>query len=600
INFVEVKAKNVETIHINKKIVPAMPPLPLNMQTNEYKIEEGEIYEKDEFYPSDWFDYNIGMGIKNGKHVVFLSIHLYPALYNAVRNEIIYADDFDINIEHQSPSKQLFLDSEYDFLVITPQKWENALQTLKEHKDSHGIRTLILTTEEIYSRYNGRDSAEKIKYAIKGSIEEYGIKYVMLVGDADNIPDRQSYVPSGSYEKHFPSDLYYADIYFSDGSFSSWDSNNNNRFGEYKYDGNTDTVDLYPDVAIGRITCSTDTELNTIIQKIINYEKSVFGSEWFSNILTCGGDTFTPDDGDSSGVYEGEYMNQLILNTMSDFNGIKLWASLGNLSKGNIKNAINEGVGFVDFSGHGNRVSWATHPPLNSDEWIGYTMYDIPSLSNGNKLPVVIIDACSCGKFDEGDCFAGYFVEKSGGGAIASLAASGIGYGIPGYPSSGVLGWMEYRFFTFYRQKDILGDIWTSSLNGYLNTFHSKSSADIKTVEEWTVFGDPTLKIGGYSSEEAVVYIEKPISGYLYINDKPVMSTLFGNTIVIGNLNIEVTAYNVDTVEFYIDGSLKNTDTQAPFSWTWDERALGRHTLKVIGRGIGEDEDEISVFAIKF
>ncbi|HEC88005.1 MAG TPA: hypothetical protein ENI52_01665, partial [Thermoplasmata archaeon] len=75
INFVEVKAKNVETIHINKKIVPAMPPLPLNMQTNEYKIEEGEIYEKDEFYPSDWFDYNIGMGIKNGKHVVFLSIH---------------------------------------------------------------------------------------------------------------------------------------------------------------------------------------------------------------------------------------------------------------------------------------------------------------------------------------------------------------------------------------------------------------------------------------------------------------------------------------------------------------------------------------------
>ncbi|HEC76804.1 MAG TPA: hypothetical protein ENI33_06060, partial [Thermoplasmatales archaeon] len=36
INYVEVKAKNVDSMNINKKIIPAMPPLPLNMHINEY------------------------------------------------------------------------------------------------------------------------------------------------------------------------------------------------------------------------------------------------------------------------------------------------------------------------------------------------------------------------------------------------------------------------------------------------------------------------------------------------------------------------------------------------------------------------------------
>ncbi|RLF44996.1 MAG: hypothetical protein DRN29_07505 [Thermoplasmata archaeon] len=517
-----------------------------------------------------------------------------------MRNEALYAGDFDVKIDYELPTEPLFTNDEYDLLIICPAKWENMLEQLKQHKDSKGIRTLIKTTEYIYSSYGGRDEAERIKYAIKDAIEKYGIKYVLLVGDADNIPARLSYVPSGSYENSFPSDLYYADIYFDDGTFSSWDSNGNNRFGEYGYYGETDDVDLYPDVAIGRIACSNDAELETVIEKIIWYENNAYGSAWFKNIVACGGDTFTPDDGDDSGVYEGEYMNQLILNTMSDFHGIKLWASLGNLSAANIKSVINDGVGFVDLSGHGNEASWATHPPLDGSKWIGMTMWDVISLANGNKLPIVVIDACSCGRFDKGDCFAWKFVEKTGGGAIASLAASGIGYGIPGRPSAGVLGWMEYRFFTYYKQgKDVLGDIWTASLNGYLNTFHfNMGSADVKTVEEWIVFGDPTLKIGGYSSENAVVYIENPVSGYLYIFDKPIMKTLFGNTFILGKITVKVTAYNVDRVEFYVDGQLKYTDEEEPYEWLWDEKAIGRHTIKVIGYGEQQAEDEKDIFII--
>ena len=600
INGIEVKAKEIEEIKLNKKIKPAPPAIPMDMKCNKYEIKEGEIYSKDEFYPNEWFSYKIGCGIKDGKRVVFLSIHLYPVRYNAIKNEILYAKDFDLKIDYILPSKPLFTKDEYDLLIICPNKFVDELEPLKEHKESYGIKTIIETTEMIYSKYKGRDEAEKIKYAIKDAIEKYGIKYVMLVGDYKLIPPRYSFIydEKAPYETSFPSDLYYADIYNSDGTFSSWDTNNNDRFGEYKYQGNTDEVDLYPDVALGRIACGSESEVGTVVSKIINYERSTYGSDWFGKILVCGGDTFPEDN---SGVYEGEYLNQLVLNVMSGFDGIKLWASLGNLSVSSIKSQINQGVGFVDFSGHGNEVLWATHPPLSS-RWIAQmSTRDVMQLSNGNKLPIVMIDACSCGRFDHGDCFAWKFVEKAGGGGIASLASSGIGYGIPGNPAAGVLGWMEVKFFVYYKQgKEVIGDTWTSCINGYINTFRfNMDAADYKTVEEFILFGDPTLKIGGYGEEKPVVYIETPADGYLYMFGKPLMKTLFGKTIVIGKITIKVNAYNVEKVGFYVDNELKHIDDESPYEWLWNEFAIGSKTIKVIGYGESQQaEDEINIFII--
>ena len=598
INDITVTPQEVEHITLSRKIAPAPPAVPLNMQPVSVEVKEGPVYHQNEFYPQEWYTLRTGMGISNGERVVFVTVHLYPVRYNAVRNEALYAHDFAVRVDHDPPARPLFTNDAYDLLIITPEKWTGNLEPLRQHKDSRGLRSLVMTTEDIYRSYSGRDEPEKIKYAIKDAIETQGIEYVLLVGDVDNVPARYTYAYDGS-EDSFPSDLYYADVYFDDGSFCSWDSNNNDRFGEYKYQGETDDVDLYPDVAIGRIACSSDTEVTTVVNKIINYEVTTYGANWFNTIVACGGDTFTPAYDDDSGVYEGEYLNQLVLDTMTGFNGVKLWGSLDNLNTNNIKTYINEGAGFVDFSGHGSRTSWATHPPLGGKyEWIGtFTTSTASSLSNGNMLPVVILDACSCGKFDSGTCLAWALVKKNGGGAIASLAASALGYGIPGNPSAGVLGWMEYRFFTYYKQgKEIIGDTWTASLNGYLNSFgYNLGTGGYKTVEEWTLFGDPTLKMGGYGSEEPVVYLDKPVDGYLYINDRPIMKTWFGTTRIIGDITIEASAYNVERVEFYLDGQLKSTDTEAPYQWTFDERARGSHTIKVVGYGETQAEDEITV-----
>ena len=162
---------------------------------------------------------------------------------------------------------------------------------LVEHKISHNISTKLVTLEEIDG--TGRDKQEQIKYFIKDAIENWGIKYVLLVGDKTRMPVRYT-SPLALFYEHsigeIPTDLYYADIYDSDGKFCSWDSNNDNKFGRNTF-YYSDKVDLYPDVAIGRLYCNNYSEVINVVNKIISYEDYIYGQDWFNNIAICGGNT---------------------------------------------------------------------------------------------------------------------------------------------------------------------------------------------------------------------------------------------------------------------------------------------------------------------
>lgn len=190
-------------------------------------------------------------------------------------------------------------DTTYDFIIITPDDLFSSFTALVEHKEQHGILSKVISLDDIYSGVyfpaEGRDDAERIKYFIKNSVEQWGIEYVMLVGGKEDMPVRYSILPlkssiESTCDYVFPgicpaksvgfiTDLYYADIYDQNGSFCSWDSNNNSMFGEIGSADAIDFVDLYPDVYIGRILCKTPEEVQTVVDKIIDYEENAFGQE---------------------------------------------------------------------------------------------------------------------------------------------------------------------------------------------------------------------------------------------------------------------------------------------------------------------------------
>ncbi|MEA2053906.1 MAG: C25 family cysteine peptidase [Candidatus Thermoplasmatota archaeon] len=592
IENIDVEVGNIQTMHLDKKIAPAPEPVPLNGAVPK-AAKEGSVYESNEPYPPNWFTYNIGAGIQNGEHAIFLSIHAFPARYIPSTNELEYVNEMSIEINYIPPEKPMLNNDAYDLLIVSPSEFSNALQPLVEHKENYGVTTKLVTLNEVYSS-EGRDKPEKIKYFIKNAIEQWGIDYVMLVGSADKLPVRLSYTYDGE-EDNFPSDLYYADIYDSGGHFSPWDTNNNNLFGEYQYQGKTDDMDLYPDVYIGRLACDNAAGVSTIVNKIIYYESNTFGKEWFTRAVLCGGDSHN----DNGGIYEGEYTKKQALSYLDDFTITKLYASLENLDGKSIRKEINDGAGFVDFSGHGNRYSWATHPPGEFSKWIGIDMSDVSLLSNANEYPIIVLDACSTGDFEHGNCLAWHFVKSSDKGAIATFATTALSWGYIGSSCTiGLSGYMDVHLTKHFSKMERAGEILANSIEDYLNHHSEMDKHDYKTIEEFELFGDPSLATGGRGCS-----INKPRSGHLYLFNKEVMPTLFGGTFIIGKIGIEAAvSSDITKVEFYVDDKLRYAAENEPYEWFWDEKGLGKHSLKIVGYeesgGAVENSMDVLIFNI--
>ena len=514
-----------DTLMLSQKVEPAPYPIALDGNQSYYPKIDLQTYNSLQSYPRQYISYRVGGGLDQDRHVTFLNIQVYPIKYYPVMDILEYSTQGNIIITYEEPVQIPFpVNDDYDLLILAPSEFKSKLQPLVDHKNSSGVKTKLVTLEEIPA--NGRDAAENVKYFIKSSIEEWGVRYVLLVGEADKFPVRYTniYVVDNNEirdDELFASDLYFADIYDADGNFSSWDSNNNDRFGEYNYmnEGLTDSIDLYPDVYVGRLACVDETEVEIVVNKTIYYENiTAYGQPWFTDIVLCGGDSFPEENEDS--INEGEHSNQIVLDLLEGFNGTKLWASNNKIrSASNINKAIEGGAGFVYFAGHGSPTSWVTHPH-NQEKWLptgGYTTRTVDGLSNGEKLPIVIIDACSCSKFTEReDCLGWQFVRHQDGGAVATIAAAGLGWAYVGKSNvEGLIGQMAIKTFKSYADGALtFGEMWNGALVEYLS-IHGKSmsATDYKTVEEWIPFGDPSLAIGTPSISPEKPTLNGPNSG---------------------------------------------------------------------------------------
>jgi hypothetical protein len=439
----------------------------------------------------------------------------------------------------------------YDYLIITPEEWKADFELFKQHKNSIGIETIVVSLNEIYNNYyftsEGRDNQEKIKIFIKNAKENWNIQYVLLIGNKDKLPVRYiPYIgPSNFFmnkmrhnyncnylnNQEFISDLYYADIYDNNDSFCGWDSNKNDIFGEADDIHNIDDVDFFPDVYIGRIPCSSSEEIETVLTKIIEYENNAYGQSWLKNLILCGGDTspwFYEENIWllillSKGLihrraFEGEYTCNKVAEILNDYNPVKCYSTgfinpkIKSLTVKNINDAINMGGSFFLYVGHGFGTAFATHPPFMSRIWLPYpNMYhisDLDGLTNEGKLHIAVFSACHCSNFNDiPNPIAWKIISHKTGGAIASIASTTVSYSpLATYTTESYMGRLTIGLFKSYSKgTDILGKMWAESIFDYLedekvwdDIFPNPISIHYLTLEEWILFGDPTLKIGGY------------------------------------------------------------------------------------------------------
>ncbi|MFO7677729.1 MAG: C25 family cysteine peptidase [Thermoplasmatota archaeon] len=509
------------------------------------KQKEINLESSIEIYPEDNFKYHIAAGRIGTEIQNILSISLFPIQYSPSQQKLICYSQAEIVINYQYPDHPYILNNEYELLVVGPNAFSNEIQPLIDHKIDTDMDTKFVTVEEVFNgKYftpTGRDDAEILKFFIKDALDEWGITYVLLIGGRKGgifeetywVPVRYSDLDDTNVRR-FVSDLYFADIYDSEGNFSSWDSNENDLFSEWTHHFQ-DIPEMYPDVFVGRLACRSKLEVRIVVDKIINYEIQAYNQDWFKRYIGIAGDTY-PDVGDP--YYEGELATEAAAAYLEElgFDITFLWTSTGTFSgPQDVIREISRGAGFAHFSGHGNPASWSNHPPNDKETWVnGLTNKDMWLLNNDEQLPVTIVGGCSNGQFNVSltnmirditkyginqyffeepyhfyrrkalpHCWSWSLVNKRRGGAIAVISNTCLGYGIRGENwNTGRGRWMEMAFYQSYSEGNtILGQTHGQNMIYYLDEFYSSADKiDIKMVQQWALLGDPSLRIGGVPS----------------------------------------------------------------------------------------------------
>jgi hypothetical protein len=171
-------------------------------------------------------------------------------------------------------------EEDFDYVVIVPTSDQvAALNNLKTWKEQIGFRVKIVTLTEIYNDYPNGDNAERIWSFLHDHYLTWGIRYVLLVGDIDQIPMRHLY-PDGNPNNgsSYGTDFYYASLDVED-----WDLDNDNRWGEFT----EDSLDLHAEVLVGRIPFNDAATIQSIADSIVAFERDIGG--WKRNALLTHG-----------------------------------------------------------------------------------------------------------------------------------------------------------------------------------------------------------------------------------------------------------------------------------------------------------------------
>ena len=246
------------------------------------------------------------------------------------------------------------------YLIICPASVTANLTPLIQAKQKLGYKTRIATLAETGTNENA------IKNYIQNAYDtwEYPPEYVILVGDVN-----------GSVQ--LPS-------FFVQGTWTPWDVT------DHPY-----TLlagdDYFPDVLIGRISVQNASQLNTVVNKIVNYEMDPYtATNWttkgimISYVTTYYWQYFSPRETVLA-------VREKLLDY--EFTAVDTFIDPWNSGSSNLRNMINTGYTFVNYRGAGAPDYWAG----NYGSMFGIS--DILQLTNGYMLPMVTSMTCGGGDF---------------------------------------------------------------------------------------------------------------------------------------------------------------------------------------------------------
>ncbi|MBN1982728.1 MAG: hypothetical protein JW795_14440 [Chitinivibrionales bacterium] len=291
---------------------------------------------------------------------------------------------------------------EYAMAIITVKQFQSEFEKLVAFYAAKNFSCKISYVEDITA--TGNDKQEKIRNFIISEVNSAKIKYVLLGGDVEHIPCRGMYVyvkandGTDYTDNGIPADVYYAAL---DGNF--------NADGDAKWgEKDVDKVDFLPDIAVGRIPCSSVTELSTMLSKIMNYQEKPLKGQFNKPFLAGESLDASTQGGDGLNLLIGEKNDNgfTTKGIPTTDNIIKLYDNQGTWTKSQLLTKINEGTSAVYHSGHSNE---STNMRLTTTDITDNNFSKV----NGTDKNYTFVNTigCICGAFDKSDCIGEQMVK---------------------------------------------------------------------------------------------------------------------------------------------------------------------------------------------
>ena len=355
----------------------------------------------------------------------------------------LYADHF-LNFQDFESTRYTPVAEEGGLLIIAYDSFLPYLQPLVQWKQQKGIPTQLVPVSVTGSSYTA------IRSYIQDAYETDGIGYVLLVGDAAQIPKYGS-----------------------------------NSDPEYSLIAGSDS---YPDVFVGRFSAENPTQVTTQVNRTIAYERDqAAGSTWPQY-----GTGIASNEGPGHfGEYDYEH-EDLIRADLLGYGYLDVDQLYGSASSSQVAAAINAGRGIVNYTGHGSSVSWVT---------TGFNVNDVNALTNTGQWPFIMSVACNNGTFDSSTCFAETWLRADSGGEPTGAIATYMSYISQSWEPP-MYAQDEAADLLVADEMRTVGGLW---FNGSCEMIDVTGTSGVNEFKNWTIFGDPSVCVRTKAAETMTI-----------------------------------------------------------------------------------------------
>jgi len=428
----------------------------------------GPEYGVDSFYPGELASLRDPYIMRNVRGVV---VDMQPFQYNPVTRVLRVYDDITIEVHAVAPGvlnvrqdtgraeSRAFnsvyrhhfvnfdhgdrydpMDESGEMLVIAHDAWTSNVQPFVDHKNALGLSTTMVAVSTI-----GNNTSDIADY-IQDVYDNRDLAFVLLVGDSGHVV-----TPSSNGGA-------------SDPSYT-------------KVDGNDD----YPDIMIGRFSADSSDDVDTQVDRSINYEMGqVSAQAWYWKGMGVASNQGPGDDNEYDDEHLDYIRNDLLGSNYTDVDQIYD----PNATAAMVSSALEDGRGIINYTGHGSSTSWSTS---------GFSNNDINSLTNVGMLPFIVSVACVNGEFDSGTCFGEAWLRATHNGNPTGAVAT--------YMSSINQSWdppmaAQDEFVDLMIAEDYMtfGALCFAGSSLMIDEY---GGSGVSMFDTWHIFGDPSLTVVG-------------------------------------------------------------------------------------------------------